>query len=147
MVVLNPNNWHWVDKNTLPWTKGYFEQNLQDLQIVSGDGKHKIVLTKVTNVSGDSNVSQRKGKPICYFDLQLSLAIKILELDTEDEVVAGSLEIPEFMHDETDFETRYQDLKEFEQLVKNEFYPKIHVVLLEYQPTLIKEHSKDLQDS
>lgn len=147
MVVLNPNNWHWVDKNTLPWSKDFFQQRLADLETVSGDGKHRIVLTKVTSVSGDSNVSQRKGKPICYFDLQLSLAVRILLLETEEELASGSLEIPEFMHDETDFETKFQDFKEFESLVRAEFYPRVHSVLLEYQPTLIREHSKDLQDS
>ncbi|QLQ79863.1 hypothetical protein HG537_0C05120 [Torulaspora globosa] len=146
MVVLNPNNWHWVDKNTLPWTKGYFEQNLCDLEIICEDGKHKIILTKVTSVSGDSNVSQRKGKPICYFDLRLTFAVKILQIESEDELANGSLEIPEFMHDETEFEIKYQDFKEFEQLVRSEFYPKIHGILLEYQPTLIREHSKDLQE-
>lgn len=147
MVVLNPNNWHWVDKNTLPWTKTYFDQSLSDLQVVSEDGKHKVILSKVTNVSGDSNVSQRKGKPICYFDLQLSLAIKILELDTENELASGSLNIPEFMHDDPDFEVQYQDLNDYRGLVKNEFYPRLHEILLQYQPTLIEEHSKDLQDS
>lgn len=146
MVVLNPNNWHWVDKNTLPWTKEYFSTSLADLQVVSGDGKHKIVLSEVTNVSGDSNVSQRKGKPICYFDLQLALAVKVLELETAEELVTGSLNVQDFMHDESDFEFQYQNLDAFENLIRNEFVPKLKVILLEYQPTLIKEQSKDLEN-
>lgn len=146
MVVLNPNNWHWVDKNTLPWTREYFERTLADLEVVSADGKHRVVLTEVTEVSGDSNVSQRKGKPICYFDLLLSMSVKVLEGETGEELTVGVLNIPEFMHDETDFETQYRDFKEFEPLVRQQFYPNVHEILLQYQPTLIEEHSRDLQD-
>lgn len=147
MVVLNPNNWHWVDKNTLPWTREYFERRLTDLEAVSGDGKHLVVLTKVTDVSGDSNVSQRKGQPICYFDLKLSLSVGILEGESRDELAVGTVSIPEFMHDETEFEAQYRDFKEFEPLVRQQLYPMVHEILLQYQPALIQEHSRDLQDS
>lgn len=147
MVVLNPNNWHWVDKNTLPWTKEYLERTLTNLEVVSADGKHRIVLTKITDVTGDSNVSQRKGKPICYFDLQVSMAVGVLDGESSEELTAGVLSIPEFMHDESEFEQQYRDFKEFEPLVREQFYPRVRELLLQYQPTLIKEHLRDLQDS
>ncbi|QLG75019.1 hypothetical protein HG535_0H03460 [Zygotorulaspora mrakii] len=145
MVVLNPNNWHWVDKNTLPWTKAFFQDRLSDLTVVSNDSKHEIKITSVSNVSGDSNVSQRKGQPICYFDLQLSFAVQVAELETEKELSSGTISIPEFMHDERDFEVQYQSFDSFLDLIKLEFYPRVYEILLQYQPALIEEHSKDLK--
>lgn len=145
MVVLNPNNWHWVDKNTLPWSKDFFHDNLMDLTVVTADSKHKITLTSISNISGDSNVSQRKGKPICYYDLQLNFSIKITEFEGGKELCTGTLVIPEFMHDEEDFEVQYQNFNAFQDMIRLEFYPKVYDVLLKYQPTLIAEHSQDLK--
>ncbi|KOG96897.1 Hch1p [Saccharomyces eubayanus] len=152
MVVLNPNNWHWVDKNTLPWSKDYLNGKLTSLSTVCSDGKSKIELTQVSSITGDSNVSQRKGKPICYFDLQLSMSVKVTNLDTDenneddDGVLAdGKLEIPEFMHDESDFPILSQGFDAFDGLVRSEFVPKVLETLLMYQDDLIKEHSKDVQ--
>ncbi|EDO16286.1 hypothetical protein Kpol_1053p23 [Vanderwaltozyma polyspora DSM 70294] len=168
MVVLNPNNWHWVDKNTLPWSETYFNSKLPNFRKVSDDNKYEMKITKITKISGDSNVSQRKGKPICYFDINMGLEITVIELakveaETEaeaeaeaeaeeeegkdEENVTGDVEIPEFMHDEDDFEIlcRCSGNQEIERLLKTEFVPEIRQLLLCYQNDLIEEHSKDLQ--
>lgn len=125
---------------------------LTSLSTVSSDGKSKIELTQVSSITGDSNVSQRKGKPICYFDLQLSMNVKVTNLDTnkddedDDGILAdGKLEIPEFMHDESDIPILSQGFDAFDGLVRSEFVPKVVETLLKYQDDLIKEHSKDIQ--
>ena len=135
-----------------PWSKNYLNGKLTSLCTVSSDGKSKIELTQVSSITGDSNVSQRKGKPICYFDLQLSMDVKVTDLDTnkndednEGIVVDGKLEIPEFMHDESDFPILSQGFDAFDGLVRSEFVPKVLETLLKYQDDLIKEHSKDIQ--
>ena len=106
----------------------------------------------MSSITGDSNVSQRKGKPICYFDLQLSMNVKVTNLDTnkddedDDGILAdGKLEIPEFMHDESDIPILSQGFDAFDGLVRSEFVPKVVETLLKYQDDLIKEHSKDIQ--
>ncbi|CCC71929.1 hypothetical protein NCAS_0I02610 [Naumovozyma castellii] len=151
MVVLNPNNWHWVDKNTLPWTKDYFNEKLNDFQVVTNDKSKIIKINQIDKITGDSNVSQRKGKPICYFDLQMDFSIQIIndeqeEQEAEDAIEKGTLSIPEFMHDEDSFEMKLTGFsKDIEKIVKDEFLPSFNNILLQYQDDLITSHSKDLQ--
>lgn len=146
MVVLNPNNWHWVDKDTLPWTRQYFDERFADFQVPSDAQQLVVVVTGVNSVQGDSNVSQRKGKVICYFDLNLSFNVAVkTDEKGQEEVVSGTITVPEFMHDETDFEVQCSGLGEHEQLVRSEFVPQLVQQLLAYQTDLINEHSKDVQ--
>ncbi|CCK72587.1 Hch1p KNAG_0K02240 [Huiozyma naganishii CBS 8797] len=160
MVVLNPNNWHWVDKNTLPWTQEYLTERLVGFKVdVNNDSAeegavHSVEISKVNKVAGDSNVSQRKGKPICYFDLDLAFDIVAVvdasaDAETKDaETVAGSVQVPEFMHDEDDFEIKVSGLDaRLTELVKQQFVPSFRATLLEYQTDLINEHSKYLEES
>jgi activator of HSP90 ATPase len=71
MVLHNPNNWHWVNKDVSAWAKEYLTENLRTLS-VEDDG----VTAKVSNLltmDGDVDVSQRKGKVITLFDVKLQL--------------------------------------------------------------------------
>jgi activator of HSP90 ATPase len=71
MVLHNPNNWHWVNKDVSAWAKEYLTENLRTLS-VEEDG----VTAKVSNLltmDGDVDVSQRKGKVITLFDVKLQL--------------------------------------------------------------------------
>ncbi|CCD22754.1 Hch1p NDAI_0A05990 [Naumovozyma dairenensis CBS 421] len=151
MVVLNPNNWHWVDKNTLPWTKDYLNEKLLIFSKATDDNTKLIKIVEISKIEGDSNVSQRKGKPICYFDLHVDISLEVLGRNEEDEeeekqLGKGSLVIPEFMHDEDNFEIKLNgftsDLKE---VIQATFLPSFTEVLLNYQNDLIKSHSSDLQ--
>ena len=69
MVLHNPNNWHWVNKDASPWAKAWFEENLLKLEAQDGDVKAKI--SKVQSMDGDVDVSQRKNKVITIFDVKL----------------------------------------------------------------------------
>jgi len=71
MVLHNPNNWHWVNKDALEWAKSYLEKNLIGLSAEDGDVSAKI--SKVQSMDGDVDVSQRKGKVITLFDVKLQL--------------------------------------------------------------------------
>lgn len=71
MVLHNPNNWHWVNKDVSEWARTWFEQNLTKLQVEDGDIKAKV--SKVQSMDGDVDVSQRKGKVITIFDVKLVL--------------------------------------------------------------------------
>lgn len=71
MVLHNPNNWHWVNKDASGWAKNYLNEKLRAVS-AEGDG----VTAKVSNVltmDGDVDVSQRKGKVITLFDVKLQL--------------------------------------------------------------------------
>lgn len=71
MVLHNPNNWHWVNKDVSEWAKEWFNENLTKLSVEDGDVKAKI--SKITSMDGDVDVSQRKGKVITIFDVKLVL--------------------------------------------------------------------------
>lgn len=71
MVLHNPNNWHWVNKDVREWAKEWFTQDLTKLEAKNGDVTAKI--TGIQSMDGDVDVSQRKGKVITIFDVKLVL--------------------------------------------------------------------------
>lgn len=71
MVLHNPNNWHWVNKDASEWAKDYLGQTLTEIKAEEGDVSAAI--TKVISMDGDVDVSQRKGKVITLFDVKLQL--------------------------------------------------------------------------
>ena len=71
MVLHNPNNWHWVNKDVSEWAKDYLEKNLTSVAAEDGDVSAKV--TKVVSMEGDVDVSQRKGKVITLFDVKVKL--------------------------------------------------------------------------
>ena len=71
MVLHNPNNWHWVNKDVSEWAREYLETDLTTVSAEEGDVSAQV--TKVTSMNGDVDVSQRKGKVITLFDVKLRL--------------------------------------------------------------------------
>lgn len=71
MVLHNPNNWHWVNKDVSAWARQWFDDNLTKIQAQNGDVEAKI--SKIQSMDGDVDVSQRKGKVITIFDVKLVL--------------------------------------------------------------------------
>lgn len=142
MTVLNPNNWHWVDKNTLPWTKQYLNEKFVNFEITENNTTVKII--QINRINGDSNVSQRKGKPICYFDLDLEFKLKLTSNEDDED---GTLCVPEFMHDDTEPPI---NIKGFNQsnskFIQTSFVPAFKNILLQYQNDLLAQNSSDLQE-
>lgn len=71
MVLHNPNNWHWVNKDASAWTKTYLEKNLVGIEAEDGGVSAKI--TKLISMDGDVDVNQRKGKVVTIFDVKVVL--------------------------------------------------------------------------
>ena len=71
MVLHNPNNWHWVNKDASPWAREYLEKELIGTSVEDNSASAKI--SKILNMDGDVDVSQRKGKVITLFDVKLQL--------------------------------------------------------------------------
>lgn len=141
MVVNNPNNWHWVNKNCLKWSQTYFADKSQTVKFDSDDLKIEITSTTVT---GDCDVSNRKGKVVCIFDMQLVFNVKGSYKGVDFE---GSITVPEFMHDETEFQFEYKTLGDNLSNVKQHFIPLLQdQILLTFQKDLIESHTKDLQE-
>lgn len=71
MVLHNPNNWHWVNKDASAWAKEYLETELIGLSADLDGVTAKV--DKVLSMDGDVDVSQRKGKVITLFDVKVQL--------------------------------------------------------------------------
>jgi len=74
MVLHNPNNWHWVNKDVSSWAQNYLEKDLVGLS-AEEDGV-SVEIDRVMSMDGDVDVSQRKGKVITLFDVKLKLEWK-----------------------------------------------------------------------
>jgi len=142
MVVNNPNNWHWVNKNCLPWSKDYFNENLKDLEL---DNDQYTITISTTSVSGDCDVTQRKGKVLCIYDMVLSFDVQGKD-KAKDSEFRGSIKIEEFIHDETDYEYQLNNFGDYKAEVRKQFVPLINAKLLKFQNDLIESHSKDVQE-
>lgn len=71
MALHNPNNWHWVNKDASAWARDYLDKTLTTISAEENGVTAKI--EKILNMDGDVDVSQRKGKVITLFDVQLQL--------------------------------------------------------------------------
>ncbi|CAK7563589.1 MAG: Co-chaperone [Sporothrix epigloea] len=149
MVLHNPNNWHWVNKDAAPWARQWFEDNLTILSAEQGDVKARI--SKVISSDGDVDVSQRKGKVITIYDVKLVLEYSGSAPDEED--VGGSITIPEVAHDTEEDEfvfdiDIYSDSKgkqPVKDLVRSQLVPQLRKTLIKLAAALVAEHGKDIQ--
>ncbi|KAI5290659.1 hypothetical protein KEM52_000390 [Ascosphaera acerosa] len=156
MALHNPNNWHWVNKNVFGWTRTYLGKALTGLS-AEEDGV-TAQTTKLLSMEGDVDVSQRKGKVITLFDVQLNLEYQGTTKDGDE--VTGSIKIPEAAHESA--ENEYVDLSRTSQfdisiysdaqskqpvkdLVRSKIVPQLRAELQKLAPALIAEHGKDLQ--
>ena len=71
MVLHNPNNWHWVNKDVREWARDFLDKNLVGVE--ASDGENEAKISKVMSMEGDVDVSQRKGKVITLFDVKVQL--------------------------------------------------------------------------
>jgi len=149
MVLHNPNNWHWVNKDARDWAKDYFSKKL--VIISAEEDGISAQVTKVLSVDGDVDVSQRKGKVITIFDVQLKLEYAGKTADGVE--ASGTITIPEVAHDtdisEYVFEiSNYSDTKEkqpIRDLVRTKITPQLREAFSGFSFDLITEHGKDIQ--
>jgi activator of HSP90 ATPase len=147
MVVNNPNNWHWVDKNCIEWTRAYLKERLVGLAAQQDGGNAEV--SAVSLVEGDVEVCQRKGKVISLFDVKITLSIA----GTCGESFEGSIVVPELAYDSSaddlQFDVSIYNEKPATQharvLVKTALVPQIRQVLARFGTDLIATHGGDIQ--
>ncbi|KAJ5086582.1 hypothetical protein NUU61_007889 [Penicillium alfredii] len=149
MVLHNPNNWHWVNKDASGWAKDYLNKNLCGIN--AEDGGVSATVAKVLSMDGDVDVSQRKGKVITLFDVKVSLEYSGKTQDGEE--VSGSINIPEVAHDTEEDEYVFEienhadsaSKQPVKDLVRSKILPQLRTALSKMTSDLITEHGKDLQ--
>ncbi|KAK6342586.1 hypothetical protein TWF718_007985 [Orbilia javanica] len=151
MVLHNPNNWHWVNKDASAWAKEYFENNLIGIEAKDSTSEAYVRIEKVLSVEGDVDVSQRKGKVITLFDVKLQLEYSGKTAAGDD--VSGTITVPEVAHDtekdEYVFEiSNYSDTTEKQavrELARSHLTPQLRERLYGFTEALMEQHGKDIQ--
>jgi len=64
----NVGNFHWEEKNLIPWSKQKLEELFKDVEI-----EQLLKITALDKVSGDSVINLRKGRTILIYDLEVTL--------------------------------------------------------------------------
>ncbi|OLN85099.1 hypothetical protein CCHL11_06260 [Colletotrichum chlorophyti] len=149
MVLHNPNNWHWVNKDASAWAKQYLEESLTKVE--SADGGVTAKISKVVSMDGDVDVSQRKGKVITIYDVKLVL--EYTGTNAEEAEVSGTITVPEVAHDteedefvfDIDIYAESKEKQPVKDLVRSKLVPQLRKEFLKLPGALIAEHGKDIQ--
>ncbi|KAJ4359628.1 Co-chaperone [Didymosphaeria variabile] len=149
MVLHNPNNWHWVNKDVSPWAKDYLTKEV--LEITAEEDGVSAKVDSLMSMDGDVDVSQRKGKVITIFDVKLKLEYK--GKNKEGEEASGTITVPEVAHDteedeyvfEIDIYSEDKSKQPVKDLVRSKIVPQLRKSFAKLGPALIEEHGKDIQ--
>ncbi|CAI4038086.1 hypothetical protein SMKI_04G4260 [Saccharomyces mikatae IFO 1815] len=155
MVVNNPNNWHWVDKNCIGWAKEYFKEKLVGVEAGSVKDNKYAKIKSVSSIEGDCEVNQRKGKVISLFDLKITLLIEG-HVDSKDGSALpfeGSINIPEVAFDSEISSYQFEisifketsELNEIKPLIRSELLPKLRCIFQQFGKDLLITHGNDIQ--
>ncbi|RUS21410.1 activator of Hsp90 ATPase [Endogone sp. FLAS-F59071] len=134
--------------NCLAWAKDYFNEQLVGVA-VEKDGL-TAQTDSVTEVTGDVDLNQRKGKIITIFDVQMTINWSGLAADGTE--VKGKIQIPEIAHD-TEIDDYVFDITVFEDkndkqpirdLVRKDLTPLLREKLASFSKDLIDAHAKDV---
>lgn len=108
------------------------------------DEQYLFVIDGVNSVTGDCDVTQRKGKVLCIYDMKLVFSIDSKSKDGES--VKSTVTIPEFVHDQDDDEYVFElDSAEHRAEIRKLLVPLLKKKLQEFQTDLISAHEKDVQ--
>ncbi|KAF2078638.1 hypothetical protein CYY_000009 [Polysphondylium violaceum] len=93
----NVNNWHWSEKDCLPWSKNSFNTLLAN-HLIYQDEQCTIKTTNVASVEGECVVNNRKGKSIFLYELKVKVnweaTFTAKEEDATSLKIAGEFLIP-----------------------------------------------------
>ena len=148
-MVVNPNNWHWVDKNCIDWARDYFKSKLVKLNTGEHDGKYAEIKS-VSSIEGDCEVNQRKGKVISLFDLKIAM---LIQGHVNEDKFEGSIVVPEvaFDSDIDDYQFEISIYKETSKLnevkpvIREHLLPQLRTIFQQFGKDLLFEHGNDIQ--
>lgn len=95
----NVNNWHWFETDCAPWAKERLTQLLVGTAAERVPDKGWVKVTSLEKCEGEASVSNRKGKRICAFELNVKCIWKG-QVDYDD--VEGELLVPYLSEDVSD---------------------------------------------
>lgn len=104
-----------------------------------------MVVNGIDSVTGDCDVTQRKGKVLCIYDMKLLLSVSGTK-KKNSETFSGLIHVPELVHDQDEDDYVFNiDASEHASEMRKHLVPKIKAKLLKFQKDLISAHLKDVQ--
>ncbi|KAL3912941.1 MAG: hypothetical protein SGPRY_008159, partial [Prymnesium sp.] len=95
----NVNNWHWSEQDLAGWAKKRLTQLLVGVEAQGVPNKGWVKVTQLESCTGEASVSNRKGKRIVAFELNVKCKWEG-QVDYDD--VSGELVFPYISEDVTD---------------------------------------------
>lgn len=149
MVVNNPNNWHWVDKNCIDWSRQYFKDHLTNVTETLDD--QSVAISSLKSIEGDVVVSQRKGKIISLFDVKLVLDFQ--GSVGQDIKTNGTITVPEVAYDTEKDEYQFEisvfsensDNTKIREVIRKKLIPRLRDLLYAFGKDLLAENGSDIQ--
>lgn len=90
------NNWHWSEQDLASWAKKRLTELLVGIEAQGVPNKGWVKVTKLETCTGDASVSNRKGKRIVAFELNVKCKWEG-QVDYDD--VSGELLLPYISED------------------------------------------------
>ncbi len=107
------------------------------------------VVKSLKSLSGDCDVTQRKGKVKCLFELKVEFVVSVKKDAEGEEEEEVTIVLPEFEHDYDDDDYNF-DVKatksSYKIAIKKQFLPVIQKeVFMKFQPDLLAAHEPQLK--
>lgn len=129
-----------MDKNCLPWAKEYFATNVKGISVNEDGTELKVVAIDL--VTGDCDVTQRKGKVLCIYDMVISMLVSGTVDGTE---VSGKILLPEFVHDQAHDDYNFKVTGDDIEAITSKLLPWVLEQMQKFQADLIAAHEQDVQ--
>jgi activator of HSP90 ATPase len=104
----NVNNWHWVEKDALPWVKDRLNELLGDVELASDAAGNAARTTGVRSVEGEAIVNNRKNKVIAAYEFSIAIGWQCTGGPSGSDGVAGVLRCPYVSEENHDEDTEIQ---------------------------------------
>lgn len=113
---------------------------------VSTSDGYTFKVENVSTVTGDCNVTQRKGKTLCIFDMKVTFSVGIFESDASESIRQVIIVLPEFVHDQEQDDYLFEiGADEMRTELRTELIPVVKQKLLQFQHDLILAHDQDVK--
>jgi activator of HSP90 ATPase len=83
----NVGNWHWTEKNYMPWSRDRFTELCKNVSL--NNSVVDIKFTEMDQITGDINICQRKGKSRLISDFVIKVKWEGNMKKSDDSVVSG----------------------------------------------------------
>jgi activator of HSP90 ATPase len=141
----NVHNWHWAEKDCLPWSRKRLAQLLENIDILTGEGGLWIT-TRNVEVEGEAYVNIRKGKIIPGYEISVRLGWTGEAKDGNGNSlikVQGNVDLPyvadENANDEPELKVSVRDESALGQRLREAFLVKGKPIVLEKIARYVKD--------